>query len=118
MAEGLTRALDEMARQDVDVLVLGREGNARFVSGATRLWLAGTRPFAPGCVVVRETGAVHLMSTTDFGVPDEIRHTIGSQAHLRRLCGSLEETARAMLHEAERDPSWPIAEFVNSPIQC
>ena len=72
MAEGLTRALDEMARQDVDVLVLGREGNARFVSGATRLWLAGTRPFAPGCVVVRETGAVHLMSTTDFGVPDEI----------------------------------------------
>lgn len=72
MAEGLTCALDEMARQDVDVLVLGREGNARFVSGATRLWLAGTRPFAPGCVVVRETGAVHLMSTTDFGVPAEI----------------------------------------------
>src|SRR2546423_797367 len=61
-----------MARQDVDVLVLGREGNARFVSGATRLWLAGTRPFAPGCVVVRETGAVHLMSVTDFGVPAEI----------------------------------------------
>src|SRR5947209_3630381 len=61
-----------MARQDVDVLVLGREGNARFVSGATRLWLAGTRPFAPGCVVVRETGAVHLMSATDFGVPAEI----------------------------------------------
>jgi Xaa-Pro dipeptidase len=72
VAEGLIRALDEMARQDVDVLVLGREGNARFVSGATRLWLAGTRPFAPGCVVVRETGAVHLMSVTDFGVPAEI----------------------------------------------
>ena len=72
MADGLTRALDEMAQQDVDVLVLGREGNARFVSGATRLWLAGTRPFAPGCVVVRETGAVHLMSATDFGVPAEI----------------------------------------------
>src|SRR5256886_6274090 len=61
-----------MARRDVDVLVLGREGNARFVSSATRLWLAGTRPFAPGCVVVRETGAVHLMSVTDFGVPAEI----------------------------------------------
>src|SRR6266513_180461 len=72
VAEGLTRALDEMARQDVDLLVLGREGNARFVSGAARLWLAGTRPFAPGCVVVRETGAVHLMSVTDFGVPAEI----------------------------------------------
>jgi Xaa-Pro dipeptidase len=61
-----------MARLDVDVLVLGREGNARFVSDATRLWLAGTRPFAPGCVVVRETGAVHLLSVTDFGVPPEI----------------------------------------------
>jgi len=72
VAEGLARALAEMARQDVDVLVLGREGNARFVSEATRLWLSGTRPFAPGCVVVRETGAVHLMSVTDFGVPAEI----------------------------------------------
>jgi Xaa-Pro dipeptidase len=72
VAEGLARAIDEMTRQDVDVLVLGREGNARFVSGATRLSLAGTRPFAPGCVVVRETGAVHLMSVTDFGVPDGI----------------------------------------------
>jgi Xaa-Pro aminopeptidase len=72
VAEGLVRTLDEMARRDVDVLLLGRESNARFVSGATRLWLAGTRPFAPGCVVVRETGAVHLMSVTDFGVPPEI----------------------------------------------
>ena len=75
MAEGLARALDEMARRDVDVLVLGREGNARFVSEATRLWLAGTRPFAPGCIVVRETGAVHLLSVTDFGVPAEIPPT-------------------------------------------
>jgi Xaa-Pro dipeptidase len=72
VAEGLARALDEMARRDVDVLVLGREANARFVSEATRLWLAGTRPFAPGCVVVRETGAVHLLSVTDFGVPRDI----------------------------------------------
>jgi Xaa-Pro dipeptidase len=73
VVEGLGRTLAEMGRQDVDVLVLGREGNARFVSEATRLWLAGTRPFAPGCVVVRETGAVHLMSVTDFGVPAEIQ---------------------------------------------
>jgi Xaa-Pro aminopeptidase len=72
VADGLARTLDEMARRDVDVLVLGREGNARFVSDATRLWLAGTRPFAPGCVVVRDTGAVHLMSVTDFGVPPHI----------------------------------------------
>jgi Xaa-Pro dipeptidase len=68
----LARTLNEMARRDVDVLMLGREGNARFVSEATRLWLAGTRPFAPGCVVVRETAAVHLLSVTDFGVPRDI----------------------------------------------
>jgi Xaa-Pro dipeptidase len=72
VAEGLARTLDAMARRDVDVLLLGREGNARFVSEATRLWLAGTRPFAPGCVVVRETAAVHLLSVTDFGVPRDI----------------------------------------------
>lgn len=58
-----------MADADVDLLVLGREANARFVSGANRLWLAGTRPFAPGCVVVRDTGAVHLLSVTDDGIP-------------------------------------------------
>jgi Xaa-Pro dipeptidase len=72
VAEGLARTLDAMARRDIDVLVLGREGNARFVSEVTRLWLAGTRPFAPGCVVVRETGAVHLLGVTDFGVPRDI----------------------------------------------
>ena len=63
------RCLDEMKRRDVDVLVLGRESNARYLSGATRLWLSGTRPFGPGCVVVRDTGAVHLLSTTDDLIP-------------------------------------------------
>ena len=72
MSDRRDRALAEMARAGVDVLVLGREGNARFVSGANRLSLAGTRAFAPGCVVVRETAAVHLLSVTDEGVPAEI----------------------------------------------
>ena len=72
MSDRLDRALSEMERADVDVLVLGREGNARFVSGANRLSLAGTRAFAPGCAVVRETAAVHLLTVTDEGVPDEI----------------------------------------------
>ncbi len=67
--EHVQRCIDEMKRRDVDVLVLGRESNARYLSGASRLWLAGTRPFGPGCVVVRETGAVHLLSTTDDLVP-------------------------------------------------
>jgi hypothetical protein len=69
---GKERVLDEMARHGVDVLLLGREGNARSVSGARRLFLAGERAFAPGCVVVRESGEVHLLSNTDFGIPPEI----------------------------------------------
>jgi Xaa-Pro dipeptidase len=72
VTERLARTLAEMERADVDALVLGREGNARFVSGASRLALAGTRPFAPGCVVVRESGVVHLLSVTDEGVPPDI----------------------------------------------
>lgn len=69
MADGLERCLAEMERRDLDALLLGRESNARFVSGATRLWLAGTRAFAPTCVVVREPRAVHLLSITDNCFP-------------------------------------------------
>src|SRR5207248_4280533 len=43
-------------------------------SGARRLFLAGERAFAPGCVVVRETAEVHLLSNTDFGIPAAIPH--------------------------------------------
>lgn len=68
------RALDQMAAHDIDVLVLGRQANVRYVTGAPQLWVAGTRPFGPTCVVVRETGAVHLLSTWDEGVPDDIPH--------------------------------------------
>lgn len=68
------RALDQMAAHDLDVLVLGRQANVRYVTGAPQLWVAGTRPFGPTCVVVRETGAVHLLSTWDEGVPDDIPH--------------------------------------------
>jgi Xaa-Pro dipeptidase len=69
---GLRRVVDAMARADVDVLLLGREANARYVSHAARLYLAGERAFAPGCVVVRETGDVHLLSTGDAGIPAEV----------------------------------------------
>jgi Xaa-Pro dipeptidase len=71
---GEERVLDEMARRGVDVLLLGREGNARYVSGARRLFLAGERAFAPGCVVVREPAAVHVLSNSDYGIPDSIPH--------------------------------------------
>ena len=61
------RVLAAMEAADVDFLIVGREGNARYVSGAPRLWTAGSRAFGPGCVFVRENGAVHLLSTWDEG---------------------------------------------------
>lgn len=71
-AERRERLLAAMERHGLDACVFGREPNARFAAGARRLWTAGTRPFSPGCVVVRRTGAVHLLSTWDEGVPPEV----------------------------------------------
>ena len=50
------------------------QANIRYVTGAPQLWIAGTRPFGPMCVVVRATGEIHLLSTWDEGVPDDIPH--------------------------------------------
>jgi Xaa-Pro aminopeptidase len=66
--------LAEMEAADIDVLIVGREGNARYVSGAPRLWTAGSRSFGPGCVTVRATGAIHPLSTWDEGIPEDIPH--------------------------------------------
>jgi Xaa-Pro dipeptidase len=63
----LDSCLAEMERRGIDALVLGREANARAVSGADRLWLSGTRAFAPGCVVVRKTAGVHLLANSNDG---------------------------------------------------
>jgi Xaa-Pro dipeptidase len=68
------RVLAQMAAQDLDILVLGRQANVRYVTGAPQLWVAGTRPFAPICVLVRATGDIHLNSTWDEGIPEEIGH--------------------------------------------
>ncbi|GLB85333.1 M24 family metallopeptidase [Mycobacterium kiyosense] len=68
------RALAQMAEHDLDVLVLGRQANIRYITGAPQLWVAGTRPFGPSCVLVRATGAIHLLSTWDEGVPEDIPH--------------------------------------------
>jgi Xaa-Pro dipeptidase len=66
------RALEQMEAHDIDVLVLGRQANVRYVTGAPQLWIAGTRPFGPVCVVVRATGEIFLNSTWDEGIPEEI----------------------------------------------
>ena len=68
------RALAQMEAHDLDVLVLGRQANVRYVAGAPQLWVAGTRPFGPTCVLVRATGEIHLLSTWDEGVPEDIPH--------------------------------------------
>jgi Xaa-Pro dipeptidase len=68
------RALAQMAANDLDILVVGRQANARYLSGAPQLWVAGTRPFGPVCTFVRSTGAVHLLSSWDEGMPDDIPH--------------------------------------------
>ncbi|GFG64979.1 hypothetical protein MKUB_24690 [Mycobacterium kubicae] len=63
------RAMAQMAAHDLDILVLGRQANVRYVTGAPQLWIAGTRPFGPVCVVVRATGDIYLNTTDDEGVP-------------------------------------------------
>jgi Xaa-Pro dipeptidase len=68
------RAFAQMEAHELDVLVLGRAANMRYVSGVPMLWNAGTRPFGPGCVAVRATQEIYLLSTWDEGVPEEIPH--------------------------------------------
>lgn len=68
------RALAQMEAYDLDVLVLGRQANVRYISGAPQLWVVGTRPFGPICEFVRATGEIHLNSTWDEGIPAEIPH--------------------------------------------
>jgi Xaa-Pro aminopeptidase len=67
------RVRAEMERQGVDVLVLGRRGNARYVGGHRWLWRAVLTPFGPICLFARESGEIHLLgSTWDDGIPPEI----------------------------------------------
>jgi Xaa-Pro dipeptidase len=68
------RALAQMEANDLDMLVLGRQANVRYVTGAPQLWVAGTRPFAPICVLVRGTGEIYLNTSWDEGIPEEIGH--------------------------------------------
>ncbi|CQD03353.1 aminopeptidase [Mycobacterium europaeum] len=91
------RVLEQMAAHDLDVLVLGRQANVRYVTGAPQLWVAGTRPFGPTCVLVRATGAIHLLSTWDEGVPEDIPHEnlygiswnpMNTMSALRRIDGA------------------------------
>ncbi|HVS68062.1 MAG TPA: M24 family metallopeptidase [Mycobacteriales bacterium] len=68
------RVLEAMEAADIDILIAGREPNARYVAGVPRLWINGSRPFGPGCVIERATGSIHIVSTWDEGVPEDIPH--------------------------------------------
>lgn len=68
------RVLEAMEAAHVDILISGREPNARYIAGVPRLWINGSRPFGPGCVIERASGAIHIVSTWDEGVPDDIPH--------------------------------------------
>jgi Xaa-Pro dipeptidase len=90
MSAELGSCLAEMERRGIDALVLGREANARAVSGADRLWLSGTRAFAPGCVVVRKTGGVHLLANSNDGFEEfPVDHLVPVTWNPAKLLGAL-----------------------------
>ena len=70
ITERRARCLAQMDEHGIDVLVLGREANVRFASGARRLWTAGTRPFSRSLLTSGEKAESPLMitkvSTCDF----------------------------------------------------
>ena len=70
-ADRRARLLEAMAAARLDALVLGRPANIAYAAGTRSLWTAGSRPFGPG-MVLAATGEVHLQSTWDDGVPEEI----------------------------------------------
>ena len=61
-----------MAAAEVDVLVLGRPSEVTYATGARQLWTAGSRPFGPAALAVASTGRIHLLATSDDGVPPEL----------------------------------------------
>jgi Xaa-Pro aminopeptidase len=56
----LIECLEAMEEAALDALVLGRDAHVRAVTGEARLWLAGTRPYAANCVVVRSEQSAHV----------------------------------------------------------
>ena len=94
------KLFDGMDHAGLEALVLGRPANARYASGARQLWRTGAHPFAPLCVVIRETEKVHLLSSWDEGVPAEIGHEelyglFWNPAHLVAALGEIPGFARA-----------------------
>ncbi len=58
------RVFDAMDRLGLDACVFGREANSRYLAGPRRLWTSNTRPFMPKAIAIRNTGRVHLLTTS------------------------------------------------------
>lgn len=61
-----------MADLGLDALVLGRQDDATYATGARRLWTASTRPVGAGCVLVASTGQAHVLTSWEEGLPASI----------------------------------------------
>ena len=91
---------------DLDVLVLGRVANIRYVSGVPRLWNAGTRAVRPGLRGRpgdrRDPPAEHVGRGRPRGDPPRppLRHHVEPDELRRRCCRAIEgaATARARRH--------------------
>lgn len=55
---------------DIDVLLLGRRDNVRYVAGVEQLWMAGTRPFGAVATFAVASGEINVMSTWEEGMSD------------------------------------------------
>jgi Xaa-Pro aminopeptidase len=60
----LADCLAELRVDGIDALVLGRDCHVRALTGETRLWLSGTRPFTPAGIVVAATGTMFVPPLT------------------------------------------------------
>jgi Xaa-Pro dipeptidase len=86
------RVFDAMDQHGIDVLMLNRGGNTRYVAGHRPIWRSVLTPWAPMCTVVRATRQIHLMAATwDDGLPADIPHENLSQLmwNPRKIFGSI-----------------------------
>jgi Xaa-Pro aminopeptidase len=96
------RLFAAMIRHELDAVVLGRPAEVAFATGARQLWTAGSRPFGPAAVAVLSTGRIHLLSVSDFDVPEEVGHDDLYGLHWNPANLAAELAAIPGLREAKR----------------
>ncbi|MDH4170769.1 MAG: M24 family metallopeptidase [Acidimicrobiia bacterium] len=55
---------------DLDILILGRRDDVRYLTGSEQLWTAGTRPFGAVATLVVGSGDLYVLSTWEEGVSE------------------------------------------------